>query len=91
MRLLNPLTIPRGDRRYVKKVSWQRVVFTVATIGQTVFTLPSVAFDPNTYKLAVNGVEYDRLTHYLVSGTTLTWLNLFTLAVGDRVTVAYQL
>lgn len=91
MRLLNPLTIPRGDKRYVKKVSWQTALFVVVISGQTTFTLPSVAFDPNTYRLSVNGVEYDRLTHYVVSGTTLTWLNLFTLAVGDRVTVAYQL
>jgi len=90
MRLQNPLTIPRGDRRYLLKYnSWRRSLF-VATAGQITFVLPSVATDPGSYALTVNGVIYDRTTHYLVSGTTLTWLNLFPLATGDRVAVTYQ-
>ena len=69
---------------------WVRATY-VATAGQISFVLPSVASDPNTYKLTVNGIDYDRTTHYTVSGTTLTWLNLFPLVVGDRVAVTYQL
>jgi hypothetical protein len=86
MELLNPLTVSRGDKRYLLK----QVLFTAAS-GQISFTLPSVATNPDTYRLAVNGIEYDRGTHYLVSGTTLTWMNLFALVAGDRVTVVYQI
>lgn len=69
---------------------WIRTVFT-ATAGQTSFTLPSTATDPDTYNLTVNGIEYSRGTDYIVSGTTLTWLDTFVLAAGDRVIVVYQL
>ena len=90
MQVLNPLTVPQGDLRYLlKDNSWRHSVFT-ATAGQISFTLLEIASDIESYHLSVNGVEYDRLTHYLVSGTTLTWLNLFPLATGDRVVVAYQ-
>ena len=90
MQVLNPLTIPQGDLRYLlKDNSWRHSVFT-ATVGQISFVLPGVATDLDSYHLSVNGVEYDRTTHYLVSGTTVTWLNLFPLATGDRVAVAYQ-
>lgn len=86
MELLNPLTVSRADMRYLLK----KVLFT-ATAGQISFTLPSVAVSPDTYSLSVNGLEYDRTTYYTVSGTALTWLNVFPLAAGDRVAVAYQI
>lgn len=69
---------------------WARAVF-IATTGQISFTLPSVAVDPDSYVMTVNGVEYVRNTDFLVSGTALTWLNPFVLATGDRVMVAYAL
>ena len=68
---------------------WDRIVF-IATAGQISFTLPNVALDVETYTISVNGIEYARGIDYLVSGTTLTWLAPFTLAVGDRVIVAYE-
>ena len=68
---------------------WARIVVT-ATSGQISFTLPSVALDPETYTMSVNGVEYARGIDYVVSGTTLTWLAPFTLMVGDQVIIAYE-
>jgi hypothetical protein len=68
---------------------WARIVVT-ATSGQISFTLPSVALDPETYTMSVNGVEYARGIDYVVSGTTLTWLSPFTLMVGDQVIIAYE-
>jgi hypothetical protein len=70
--------------------NWVRVIFT-ATSGQISFTLPSVATDPDTYSLTVNGIEYVRGTDFTVSGTALTWLNTFVLVSGDRLMVAYEL
>ena len=69
---------------------WVKVEF-IAINGQTSFTLPSVAEDPDSYVLTVNGVEYARNTDFLISGTALTWLNPFLLVAGDRVLVAYSL
>jgi len=67
---------------------WVKVVF-IATNGQTSFTLPGVAEDPDSYLLTVNGIEYARNSDFLVSGTALTWLGPFSLKAGDRVLVAY--
>ena len=82
MILDNPI-LP-GSPDFVKEVF-------ITTNGQISFTLPSVATDPDSYVLSVNGVEYVRNTDFTVSGTALTWLNTFILKLGDRVIVTYAI
>lgn len=65
--------------------------FTVASNGQTAFTLTSSFSSGGLSVLFVNGIGYAEGTEYMISGTTLTWLDApFTLQIGDRVVIKYQ-
>jgi len=64
--------------------------FTAAAL-QTVFVTSFAYLAGGLSALFVNGVEYDIGVDYTLVGTTLTWLDtLFTLGVGDKVTIKYQ-
>lgn len=63
----------------------------VPTLGQVTFVLSSVPTDLNSISLHVNGIAYDDVTDYTVSGTTLTWLNTpFSLETTDKLLARYQ-
>ena len=69
--------------------SWKRDEFT-ATNGQVTFILSSAPADNSSVTLYVNGVMYDDVDDYTVSGTTITWLNTpFSMDAGDEILVRY--
>jgi len=62
-----------------------------ATIGQTVFALPSVPTNPLNAVLYVEGIGYISPTFFTISSNSLTWLDVpFTLPAGARVEILYQ-
>ncbi len=62
------------------------------TIGQTVFTLTGSWVGGSGFvSVEVNGIGYDRGSHYTASVGSITWLDVpFTLEITDRFTVMYQ-
>jgi hypothetical protein len=61
-----------------------------ATAGQTVFTLSDTPASLATFSMYVNGIIYDDVTDYTISGTTLTWLDTgFVLEAGDKILARY--
>lgn len=63
----------------------------VTSIGQTFFTLSKSYKSGGLAALTLNGVGYALDTNYTLSDKTLIWLNTpFVLAVGDKITVAYE-
>lgn len=57
--------------------------------GQVTFILPSAPLK-NVAEFYVNDVLYEQGVDYIVSGTTLTWLNVpFALEVGDKVRAVF--
>jgi hypothetical protein len=69
-------------------VSWQVDSF-VATDGQTVFVLSQTPTQPSFVFLLINFVPYSGTAFFTVSGTTVTWLNLFTIQASDDVRAFY--
>jgi hypothetical protein len=68
--------------------SGQSVVLSVASQGQTSFTLPAIPAIPTRTQLFVNGVKYEFLQDYTIADYSLTWLG-FGLMVSDRVHFYY--
>tara|TARA_Y100000310_G_scaffold313881_1_gene362752 strand:- start:87 stop:464 length:378 start_codon:yes stop_codon:yes gene_type:complete len=69
---------------------WTEDEFTPG-LGQVSFILTSAPVDPDSFSLHVNGVVYDDVVDYTVSGVTLTWLNtLFSLDGSDKLLARYQ-
>ena len=62
----------------------------IPTLGQVSFTLTTAPTDTASFELHVNGLAYDDVDDYILSGQTLTWLNaLFALAPGDKLLARY--
>ena len=61
--------------------------------GQTIFTLSRTPHDPTDVRLIVNNSEYDEGTdgggYFTVSGTTLTWNNIFVIQSSDLMEAVY--
>jgi hypothetical protein len=69
-------------------VSWQVDSF-VATDGQTVFVLSQTPTQPAFVFILINFVPYSGTAFFTVSGTTVTWLNLFMIQASDDVRAFY--
>lgn len=67
---------------------WREDEFTT-TAGQVTFILSQAPGDANSLSFFVNGVLYDDVADYTVSGTTVTWLNVFAMETGDKVHIRY--
>jgi hypothetical protein len=66
---------------------------TVATNGQTVFTLAAAPTAAASLHVIVNGATYDLITptpSFTLSGTTVTWTGPFGLMPADIVVAAYN-
>jgi hypothetical protein len=86
----DPTTTPQEAAALSPGQKWLEDTFT-ATAGQVSFILSQAPKDPVSVNLVVNGVDYEKPSDYVVSGTSLTWLNtLFTLEAGDRLLVRYK-
>lgn len=68
---------------------WVKDEFT-PTIGQVTFILSSTPTDLASLTLVLNGTKYDDVTDYVVSGTTVTWLDPFTLKAKDKLIIQYK-
>jgi hypothetical protein len=62
----------------------------IPTPGQITFILSGAPTEPMSLVLCVNGIEYDDVVHYTVSGTTVTWLNLFVLKTTDKMIIQFK-
>lgn len=63
----------------------------IPTLGQVTFILSTTPTDAFSFSLHVNGVVYDDISDFIVSGTTLTWLNTpFSLDTTDQLIAKYQ-
>lgn len=60
------------------------------TPGQITFIITQIPVDFDSIELFVNGVEYEKDTHYTQSGLNVTWLDSFVLKPADKVTIRYQ-
>ena len=70
--------------------TWTEDEFT-PTLGQVTFILSVAPTDLDSFSLHVNGIIYDDVADYTVSGTTLTWLNTpFSLETTDQLIAKYQ-
>tara|TARA_B100001109_G_C18642689_1_gene371365 strand:+ start:308 stop:616 length:309 start_codon:yes stop_codon:yes gene_type:complete len=56
---------------------------------QTAFTLPTTPTRPDGVVMIINGASYFPPTYFTVSGTSVTWLDLFTLVSTDAVQFKY--
>lgn len=67
--------------------------FFTPTPAQTVFNLAQAPADPSDTIMKVNTATYDEGSptpgYFTVSGTTLTWLDVFQLDSTDEVSVTY--
>jgi hypothetical protein len=64
---------------------------TVASAGQTAFTLPTAPANAAGLMLLVNGGSYAGPANVTVTGTTLTWVNpSFGLTPSDQVIALYS-
>ena len=57
--------------------------------GQTVIALPAVPTDATSVVVEVNGIRYRPTSSFTVAGSTVTWLNGFSLSASDIVFVSY--
>jgi len=65
----------------------------ISSDGQTVFTLPTAPLDNNGFDLYLNGQRRAEIKEYIVSGTTLTWLDpegLTLKEIGDELIARYN-
>ena len=69
--------------------TWYQDEF-VPTAGQITFILSNTPTDPDSLEVSVNGVRYDDVSDYTLSGTTLTWLNPFVLRTIDKLIAQYH-
>lgn len=62
------------------------------TTGQVSFVLSQAPTDPTSLFFVVNGVDYDDVSDFTVSGATVTWLDTdFSFRAGtDKVLIRYQ-
>ncbi len=68
---------------------WQEDEFTAAA-AQVTFILSQAPTDATSLTFHVNGILYDDIADFTVSGVTVTWLNTpFVMGVGDKVHVRY--
>lgn len=67
--------------------------FFTPTNGQTMFTLSATPLDVADVIMYVNGVAYAEGSptpgYFTVSGTTLTWLDVFVFTTNDDIVVVY--
>lgn len=61
----------------------------VPSNGQTVFILSQTPTDPNDVYAIINHVTYTPPAFFTVSGTTVTWFNVFVLDSTDNVRFVY--
>lgn len=62
----------------------------VATLAQVTFILSQAPRDLDSLQVLVNGILYDDIVDYTLSGTTLTWLNTpFAMDAGEQVLIRY--
>jgi len=60
--------------------------------GQTTFTLSKTYEAGGFVQFFVNGIKYDLIVDFTISGTTVTWLDTpFALATTDFVSIHYQI
>jgi hypothetical protein len=60
------------------------------TLNQISFSLSTGPTDPNSVFFIVNGIIYDDVLDFTVSGSTITWTNhSFNFEVGDKVIIKY--
>jgi len=61
--------------------------------GQTIFTLSRQPHDPTDVQFVINNVLYTEGStggdYFTVSGTTLTWLDVFVIDSGDAIEAIY--
>lgn len=62
-------------------------VLTISSNGQTVFTLSQAPTSPSISKVTLNGIMYDYLVDYTISGTTLTWTSSIALETSDKLKI----
>ena len=68
---------------------WVEDEFTT-TAGQVTFILSQAPTDASSLTFHVNGVLYDDVADFTVSGTTITWTNVpFVMGIGDKVHIRY--
>lgn len=71
-------------------LSWTQDEFT-ATAAQVTFIISSAPADAASLTFNVNGVDYDDVADFTISGTNVTWLNTpFAMSTGDKVIIRYQ-
>jgi hypothetical protein len=69
---------------------WVEDEFT-AIAGQTLFTLSFIPADTDTLTITINGIVYDDVSDFTITGNQITWLNtVFALELGDKVLVRYM-
>lgn len=69
---------------------WVEDEFT-ATPAQVTFILSQAPIDAVSLTFHVNGVLYDDVTDFSISGTTITWLDTaFVMSAGDKIHIRYQ-
>ena len=65
-------------------------IATATTNGQTSFTLPSVPTNPSAAVMSVNGIEYFNTVDFTLAGSTVTWLNEFTISPADEIIFSFN-
>lgn len=65
------------------------IAILTATNGQTQFTLPALPVSPTITMLFVNGVRYEFLDDYTLSGYTLNWIGRFALSSEYQIRFYY--
>ena len=60
------------------------------TLAQITFILSQAPVDSLSLSFLVNGVRTDESVDWTRSGQTITWLNTYTLVVGDVVHAHYK-
>jgi len=58
--------------------------------GQTAFTLSQAPVSPSLLQFEINGVVYRDTTWLTISGTTLTWLDVFSVSSSDVIVAVYS-
>jgi len=74
----------------VGDIPWKEKSFTPTT-GQITFIIPNIPIDLIALNFYVNGVQCEPVTQFIVSGSTITWLNTpFSLGTSDWVQIKYK-
>lgn len=67
----------------------ERELLTIASNGQTTFSLSAVPALPHLTQLYLNGAKQALGTDYLINSSTLTWLSLVVLETADSLEIYY--